>query len=137
MSKILYIEDTENNRILVMRRLEKKGYQVLTANDAEQGLAVAQRELPDLILMDMGLPGMDGWEATRQLKANPKLRHIPIVALTAHAMQEERDKSLEAGCEDYDIKPFEFPRLLSKIEVLLSRSSTASAEPRNQLSRPA
>src|SRR5215510_4629806 len=122
MSKILYIEDTENNRILITRRLEKKGYQLLTADDAEQGLAMAERELPDLILMDMGLPGIDGWEATRRLKSSPKLRHIPVVALTAHAMQEERDKSLQAGCDDYDTKPFEFPRLLDKIQALLAAS---------------
>lgn len=136
MPKILYIEDTENNRVLVLRRLEKKGYQVLTSDNAEQGLVVADRELPDLILMDMGLPGIDGWEATRRLKANPKLRHIPVVALTAHAMQEERDKSLAAGCDDYDTKPFEFARLLGKIETLLASSSSSPTAPRNQLSSP-
>jgi CheY-like chemotaxis protein len=136
MSKILYIEDTENNRLLVTRRLGRKGYQIFTANDAEQGLALAERELPDLILMDMGLPGIDGWEATRRLKANPKLRHIPVVALTAHAMQEERDKSLEAGCDDYDTKPFEFPRLLRKVETLLAKSSGNPNTPENQVSRP-
>jgi CheY-like chemotaxis protein len=86
--------------------------------------------------MDMGLPGIDGWEATRRLKANPKLRHIPVVALTAHAMQEERDKSLEAGCDDYDTKPFEFPRLLRKVETLLAKSSGNPNTPENQVSRP-
>ena len=136
MFKILYIEDTENNRVLVIRSLEKKGYQILTAADAEQGLVMADRELPDLILMDMGLPGIDGWEATRRLKANPKLRHIPVVALTAHAMKEERDKSFEAGCDDYDTKPFEFARLVGKIETILAKSSRGPTAPKNQPSSP-
>jgi len=116
MPKILYIEDTENNRILVTRRLEKKGYQVLTADNAEQGLALANTEMPDVILMDMGMPGTDGWTATRNLKANPKLKGIPVIALTAHAMQGDREKAMEAGCDDYETKPFDFPRLFEKIE---------------------
>jgi len=120
MFKILYIEDTENNRILVTRQLERKGYQVLTADDALHGLALASTTMPDLILMDMGLPDVDGWEATRRLKADPRLRHIPVIALTAHVMQGDRESSLEAGCDEYDTKPFHFARLLNKVEALLA-----------------
>jgi len=120
MPKILYIEDTENNRILVRRRLEKKGYQVVTAENAEQGLALAATELPELILMDMGMPGTDGWTAARRLKADPKLQHIPVIALTAHAMQGDREKAIAAGCDDYETKPFDFPRLFEKIEARLT-----------------
>ncbi len=120
MPTILYIDDTENNRILVTRRLEKRGYQVVTAENAGQGLALAASSLPDVILMDMGMPDVDGWSATRELKANPKLRHIPVVALTAHAMQGDREKALEAGCDDYETKPFDFPRLFQKIEEHLA-----------------
>jgi CheY-like chemotaxis protein len=126
MFKILYIEDTENNRILVSRYLERNGYQVLTAEHADDGLAMAEREQPDLILMDMALPGLDGWDATRRLKSDPRVRHIPVIALTAHVMQGDREKALTAGCDDYDTKPFQFPRLLAKIEALL-----ASAKPRS------
>src|SRR6185295_17694475 len=97
MPKVLYIDDTENNRILVTRRLEKKGYRVITAETAAHGLRAAGTETPDLILMDMGMPDLDGWSATRQLKADPKLGHIPVIALTAHAMQGDREKALEAG----------------------------------------
>ena len=122
MPTILYIDDTENNRILVTRRLEKKGYQVMTAENAGQGLALAASSLPDVILMDMGMPDVDGWSATRELKANPKLRHIPVIALTAHAMQGDREKALEAGCDDYETKPFDFPRLFQKIEEHLAAS---------------
>lgn len=120
MFTILYIEDTENNRILVTRQLERRGYRVRTADDATQGLTLAAAECPDLILMDMGLPDIDGWETTRRLKADPQLRHIPVIALTAHVMQGDRESSLEAGCDDYDTKPFQFPRLISKIEALLA-----------------
>ncbi len=126
MAKILYIEDTENNRILVSRFLQRRGYEVWTAEEAEQGLALAETARPDLILMDMGLPGMDGWEATRRLKADPKLRHIPVLALTAHVMEGDREKALEAGCEDYDTKPFQFPRLLAKIQALLAMQRAPS-----------
>ena len=127
MPKILYIEDTENNRILVTRRLEKKGYQVLTAESAEQGLALASLEMPDLILMDMGMPGTDGWTATRTLKADQKLRRIPVIALTAHTMQGDKEKAMEAGCDDYETKPFDFPRLIEKIEAhLASRQAPGS-----------
>lgn len=119
--KVLYIEDTENNRILVSRFLLRQGYQVVTAEHAEEGLALAARERPDLILMDMGLPGLDGWEATRRLKADPGLTHIPVIALTAHVMQGDRERALSVGCEDYDTKPFQFARLLAKIQTLLQR----------------
>jgi two-component system cell cycle response regulator DivK len=120
MSLVLYIDDTENNRILVTRRLERNGYRVLTAVNAEAGLAAAGAEMPDLILMDMGMPGLDGWSATRQLKADAKLGHIPVLALTAHAMHGDREKALQAGCDDYETKPFDFPRLFAKMEALLS-----------------
>ena len=113
---ILYIDDTENNRILVSRRLEKKGYRVVTAVSAEEGLALASQELPNLILMDMGMPDVDGWTATRRLKADPGLGKIPVIALTAHAMQGDREKAIAAGCDDYETKPFDFPRLFEKIE---------------------
>jgi CheY-like chemotaxis protein len=119
MSKILYIEDTENNRILVERKLRRCGYEVITAEDAETGLALAAREQPELILMDMGLPGLDGWAATRRLRADPALKHIRVIALTAHAMPGDKERGLEAGCDDYDTKPFEFERLLKKIQTLL------------------
>src|SRR5438552_4063705 len=128
MSKILYIEDTENNRILVTRRLEKKGYKVITAENAEEGLAIANAQKPALILMDMGMPGTDGWAATRLLKANPDLRHIPVIALTAHAMQGDREKALEAGCDDYETKPFDFPRLFEKIEAHLASRQPPAAQ---------
>ncbi len=120
MSKILYIEDTENNRILIARRLGQNGYTVLTAENAEQGIALARKENPDLILMDMGLPGVDGWSASRRLKEDPELKRIPIIALTAHVMHGDREKALAAGCDDYETKPFQFSRLIGKIEALLA-----------------
>jgi|ERR1043166_8950190 CheY-like chemotaxis protein len=120
MPTVLYIDDTENNRILVSRRLEKRGYRVLTAENAAAGIEVARAQKPDLILMDMGMPDLDGWSATRQLKADPNLSHIPVIALTAHAMQGDREKALDSGCDDYETKPFDFPRLIEKIEAFLS-----------------
>ncbi len=129
MHKILYIEDTENNRILVTRRLEKKGYQVITAENAASGLALAQSEKPDLILMDMGMPDIDGWSATRMVKSNPVLQTIPVIALTAHAMQGDREKALAAGCDDYETKPFDFPRLLQKIDEHLARRNSPGGAP--------
>jgi CheY-like chemotaxis protein len=120
VSKILYIDDTENNRILVTRRLERKGFQVLTAVSAEEGLATAAAQKPDLILMDMGMPDVDGWTATRRLKADPALNSIPVIALTAHAMQGDREKAIDAGCDDYETKPFDFVRLIEKIESHLA-----------------
>ena len=119
MTKILYIEDVENNRILVERGLRRRGYDVLTAVDAVQGLALAAAHQPALILMDMGLPGVDGWEATRRLRADERLRTIPVIALTAHAMAGDKERSLAAGCDDYDIKPFDFERLIGKIQALV------------------
>src|SRR5947207_2093499 len=119
MHKILLIEDNEMNRDMLSRRLMRKGFQVVLAVDGQSGVDMARTEAPDLILMDMSLPVLDGWEATRRLKADPRTQHIPIIALTAHAMSSDRDKTLEAGCNDYDIKPVDLPRLLSKIEALL------------------
>ena len=120
MTTILIIEDNEMNRDMLSRRLERKGYKVLIAVDGEKGLEVARANTPDLILMDMSLPVVDGWEATRRLKADERLKHTPVIALTAHAMANDRDKALEAGCDDYDTKPIELARLLGKIEALLA-----------------
>ncbi len=120
MSKILLVEDNEMNRDMLSRRLVRGGYEVIIAEDGARGVAMATSDRPDLILMDMGLPVIDGWEATRQIKATPELRKIPIIALTAHAMATDRDKALEAGCDDYDTKPIELQRLLGKIETLLA-----------------
>jgi two-component system cell cycle response regulator DivK len=119
MTTILIVEDNEMNRDMLSRRLERKGYDVLIAVDGEMGIDVARVNLPDLILMDMSLPVMDGWEATRRMKADDALEHIPVIALTAHAMADDREKAFEAGCDDYDTKPIELPRLLAKIEALL------------------
>jgi two-component system, cell cycle response regulator DivK len=124
MAKILLVEDDEMNRDMLSRRLERRGYHVVIAVDGGQGLRLAQAEEPDLILMDMSLPGLDGWEATRQLKAAPTTHAIPILALTAHAMASDREKAVEAGCNDYDTKPIEFPRLLGKIQALLAQEGT-------------
>jgi two-component system cell cycle response regulator DivK len=120
MVRILLVEDNEMNRDMLSRRLERKGYQVLLAIDGEQGLLLAAREAPDLVLMDLSLPGIDGLEATRRLKADAATRMLPVIALTAHAMARDRDLALEAGCDDFDTKPVELPRLLAKIEALLS-----------------
>ncbi len=120
MSKILLVEDNEMNRDMLSRRLVRRGYEVVVALDGESGLSLAETEAPDLILMDMSLPILDGWEATRRLKAASATQHIPLIALTAHAMSSDRDKALQAGCDDYDTKPIELPRLLEKIEALLA-----------------
>jgi CheY-like chemotaxis protein len=120
VTTVLIVEDNEMNRDMLSRRLERKGYKVLIAVDGAKGLEVARANTPDLILMDMSLPVVDGWEATRRLKADDRLKHIPVIALTAHAMANDRDKALEAGCDDYDTKPIELPRLLAKIEALLA-----------------
>jgi two-component system cell cycle response regulator DivK len=127
MTTILIVEDNEMNRDMLSRRLERKGYQILIAMDGAMGIEVARQKSPDLILMDMSLPVVDGWEATRQLKADPALRHIPVIALTAHAMANDREKALEAGCDEYDTKPIELPRLLAKMEALLLASSAKKA----------
>jgi two-component system, cell cycle response regulator DivK len=121
MAKILIVEDNEMNRDMLSRRLARRGYQIVMAVDGEDGIAAARREDPDLILMDMSLPVIDGWEATRRLKADADMRSIPVIGLTAHAMAGDRDKAIAAGCDDYDTKPVELPRLLQKIEALLGR----------------
>jgi CheY-like chemotaxis protein len=125
MTKILLVEDNEMNRDMLSRRLQKNGYEIVIAVDGEEGIAKAQSETPALILMDMSLPGIDGWEATRRLKAAPQTRTIPVIALTAHAMSDDREKALAAGCNDFDTKPIELPRLLSKIQALLEPGGTS------------
>ena len=128
MTKILLVEDNEMNRDMLSRRLERRGYEVVIAVDGQQGVDLAQSTRPDLILMDMSLPVIDGWEATRQLKARDDMKTTPIIALTAHAMSGDREKALEAGCDDYDTKPIELPRLLGKIEAWLSGAGARPAE---------
>ncbi len=120
VSKILLVEDNELNRDMLSRRLTRRGFDVVCAEHGEGGIAMAASEAPDLILMDMSLPVMDGWEATRRIKAAPETAAIPVIVLTAHAMASDREKALEAGCDDYDTKPIDLPRLLEKIERLLS-----------------
>ncbi len=121
MARILIVEDDELNRDSLRRLLRRRGFEILLAVDGNQVVDVARAERPDLILMDMSLPVVDGWEATRRLKDAPETRAIPIIALTAHAMSGDRDKALDAGCDDYDTKPVDFPRLLGKIEALLGK----------------
>jgi two-component system cell cycle response regulator DivK len=124
VATILYIEDNDDNIYVVKNRFARAGYTVLVATDGEQGVAKAAAERPDLILMDLRLPVLDGWEATRRIKAQPETRHIPIIAFTAHAMTGDREKALAAGCDDFDTKPVEMPRLLSKVRALLSKDET-------------
>ncbi|NJN39732.1 MAG: response regulator [Gammaproteobacteria bacterium] len=119
--KILYVEDNDDNIYVVKNRLGRAGHTVLVATDGEQGVAMAATELPDLILMDLRLPVIDGWEATRRIKARAETRHIPVIALSAHAMTGDREEALEAGCDDYDTKPIDFTRLRGKIDALLAR----------------
>ena len=119
MARILLVEDNEDNRDMLTIRLKRKKFDVVWAGDGRLAIEMAASESPDLILMDMSLPEIDGWEATRQIKASAELREIPIIALTAHAMQSDRQKALEAGCDDYDSKPVDFKRLLGKIRALL------------------
>lgn len=121
MAKILLVEDNEMNRDMLSRRLERKGYRVVMAIDGDEGLRLALSEQPDLILMDMSLPVIDGWEATRRLKSDPTTQRIPVIALTAHAMSDDRTRAMDAGCDDYDTKPVELARLLGKVETLLGR----------------
>ena len=125
MAKILLVEDNEMNRDMLSRRLVRRGFTVLIAVDGSIGIAKARGEAPDLILMDMSLPVIDGWEATRVLKADPTTAKIPIIALTAHAMAEDREKALAAGCDDFDTKPVELTRLLGKIDALIKLPSAA------------
>ena len=119
--KILYVEDNEDNVYVLKSRLTRAGFTVLIAMDGAQGLEIAHRERPDVILMDLSLPGLDGWEATRRIKAAPETSHIPVIALTAHAMIGDREKAIAAGCDDFDTKPIELPRLLEKIEAAANK----------------
>ncbi|HEY6601056.1 MAG TPA: response regulator [Xanthobacteraceae bacterium] len=119
MAKLLLVEDNEMNRDMLSRRLIRRGYQVALAVDGAQGVAMAQSEKPDLVVMDLSLPVLDGWEATRRIKAGADTKHLPVIGLTAHAMAGDREKALEAGCDDYDTKPIDFERLIGKIESLL------------------
>ncbi|HXS97583.1 MAG TPA: response regulator [Candidatus Limnocylindrales bacterium] len=125
MPKILVVEDNEPNRDMLTRRLARKGFETVVAVDGRQGVDIARDAQPDLVLMDMSLPVLDGWEATRRIKAAPETRHIPVIALTAHAMAGDKERALEAGCDDYDTKPVEFSGLLEKIETLLANGSGA------------
>ena len=122
MTRILLVEDNEMNRDMLSRRLSRRGFDVLIAENGKAGVELAASEKPDLILMDMSLPVMDGWEATRQIKANPLTSAIPVIALTAHAMASDRDMALDAGCDDYDSKPVDLSQLVRKIEQLLTTS---------------
>jgi two-component system cell cycle response regulator DivK len=124
MTRILLVEDNEMNRDMLSRRLVRNGYEVTIAVDGQQGVDMALSQPPDLILMDMSLPVIDGWEATRRIKANDATRQVPVIALTAHAMAGDREKAIEAGCDDYDTKPVEITRLLSKIAALLETKAT-------------
>jgi CheY-like chemotaxis protein len=121
MPRILLVEDNEMNRDMLSRRLQKKGYDVLIAPDGEAGIHLAASERPDLILMDMSLPVIDGWEATRRIKGQPQTAAIPVIALTAHVMEGDRDRAFEAGCDDYDAKPIDLERLLGKMQALLNK----------------
>ena len=123
MARILLVEDNEMNRDMLSRRLERRGYEVIVAVDGEEGVARAGTDAPDVIVMDLSLPGIDGWEATRQLKAANETRAIPVLALTAHAMAGDREKAIEAGCDDFDTKPVDLPRLVEKLEALLGAGS--------------
>jgi two-component system, cell cycle response regulator DivK len=129
VSKILLVEDNEMNRDMLSRRLVKRGYDVVVAIDGQEGVAKAQSESPDLILMDMSLPVVDGWEATRRIKSDPVTRAIPVIALTAHAMAGDEEKARAAGCDDFDTKPVELPRLLSKLEALVRKRPAGSPAP--------
>ena len=124
MNKVLLVEDNELNRDMLSKRLTRRGYDVITAGDGQQGVDLAQSQSPDLILMDMSLPVLDGWQATRRIKSDPATKGIPIVALTAHAMSGDREKAMEAGCDDYDSKPVDMNRLLKKMNDLLGIEST-------------
>lgn len=119
MPKILIVEDNELSRDMLSRRLRRKGFEVLVATDGQEGIAMAQRELPDLVLMDLSLPDLDGWEATRRLKKDARTQHIPVIALTAHAMSGDRERAIDAGCDEYDTKPIDLRRLLSKMKTFV------------------
>jgi two-component system, cell cycle response regulator DivK len=123
VAKILYVEDNEDNIYMLSHRLTRRGHEIIVARDGQEGIDMAEREMPALILMDLNLPIVDGWEATRRLKATATTRHIPIIALSAHAMLGDRDRALAAGCDDYDTKPVELARLLQKIGAMLDKAS--------------
>jgi CheY-like chemotaxis protein len=125
MAKILYVEDNEDNIFMLQQRLTRLGFEIIVAPDGEQGVTIARNERPDLILMDLSLPVLDGWEATRRLKASPDTKVIPVIALSAHAMTGDREKALAAGCDEYDTKPVEIERLLAKIRKLLREGTDA------------
>ena len=125
MTRILYVEDNDDNVYMLTRRLRRKGYDVLVATDGEEGIEKARADAPSLILMDLSLPGLDGWQAARRIKAAPETRHIPIIALSAHAMEGDRESAVAAGCDDYDTKPIDLARLLVKIEALLPKGADA------------
>ncbi len=129
MTKILIVEDNEENRDALSRRLQRRGFQVVVAVDGNLGVAAAKTEMPDLILMDMNMPELDGWQATKQVKADPVTAHIPVIALTAHAMGGDRERAVEAGCAEYHTKPVEFPKLLTQIEALLTLGAGAGSAP--------
>lgn len=128
MPRILIVEDNEVNRDMLSRRLTRRGYEVILAIDGQEGISMAQTQNPDLILMDMSLPVLDGWEATRRLKASPETQQIPIIALTAHALMSDRDQAFEVGCDDYETKPIDFPRLLEKLEARIGPGNLSAAE---------
>ena len=123
MPTVLLVEDNEMNRDMLSRRLQRRGYEVLLAVDGQQGIDMSRRESPDILLLDMSLPVKDGWQVAREMKADDSLRRIPIIALTAHAMADDRLRAMEAGCDDYDTKPVDLPRLLSKMNALLAEPS--------------
>ncbi len=127
MPKILIVEDNEENRDSLSRRLQRRGFAVVAAEDGKAGLAMAQTEKPDLVLMDMNMPEMDGWEATRQIKAIEGLHDLPVLALTAHALAGDKERALQAGCADYHTKPVDFPKLLSQIEAILQKRPAQSS----------
>lgn len=129
MTRILVVEDNELNRDMLSRRLSRRGYEVVLAGDGREGLALAREMRPDLVLMDLSLPVLDGWETTRQLRADEELKGTPVIALTAHAMQGDRETALEAGCDDYDTKPVDFARLMGKIEALIGAAPDAKETP--------
>jgi two-component system, cell cycle response regulator DivK len=122
MAKVLLVEDNEMNRDMLSRRLTRRGFEVVSAVDGQQGIDLARSEKPDIILMDMSLPVMDGWEATRRVKSDDETRNVPVIGLTAHAMSGDRERALEAGCDEYDTKPVEIDRLIGKIERLLGKA---------------
>ena len=126
MPRILLVEDNEMNRDMLSRRLQRRGYEVIVAVDGEEGVARARSDAPDLVIMDMSLPVLDGWEATRQIKATPETASIPVIALTAHVLSGDRERALEVGCDDFDTKPIDLPRLLSKVEALLDAAGGSS-----------